>query len=640
MEIPFEDNAINNYVLFSEIHVTEQDVEDQIKILDTNKSYGPDGISPIFLKEGGLYIIQSLAALFNLSLRMTKFPMLWKQANVVPIHKKEDKSDANNYRPISLLSTVGKVFERIVFKYVFNYLRDNYIINLHQSGFLPGKSTVTQLIEVYHQFCKAVDNNKEIRVIFLDISKAFDKVWHRGLLHKLKRCGIGDRILLWFQNYLQSRQQRVIINGQTSNWGDIQAGVPQGSVLGPLLFLIFINDLPQVVDHCSIRLFADDTCLFIEVNERIDTAVKINHDLNQIAEWSKKWLVSFSPTKTKSLLISNKVDSWQNPPVMFNGVQIKEVMHHTYLGLIFSNNLKWSRHIDKIATTAQKRLNMMLPLKLKVDRKSLEVMYKSFVLPTMEYAIVVWGGAHDSDICKLERIHVDGMRLITGATARSNIAKLFIDTGFSQIKHHYEQSTLVMIYKVKHNLAPNYLKDLLPPRNCDYVNYNLRNNQDIKVPYTRLETFRRSFIPSAIKLWNTLSIEYRSCPSVTDFKKLLKTLDEETNVLYYYGQRWTAVHHTRMRLGCSKLNYDLCFNLHVSNDPSCICGAQFETARHYFVECQLYTRQRETLKATIERVGNFNINTMLFGDKTLTVDENIAIFGAVHAYIVDSNRFV
>ena len=283
--LPLDPPIFDHVNTLNQIIVTERDVADQIQLLDCNKSYGPDGISPRFLKEGGTGVIKSLTRLFNMSLSHGKCPQSWKMANVIPIHKKDSRSDINNYRPISLLSTGGKMLERIVFRHVFNFFKDNYIISAYQSGFLPGRSTVTQLIEVYHHFCSAVDSNKEIRVIFLDISKAFDKVWHKGLLYKLKRCGISGSLLLWFHDYLHGRQQRVVISGHTSPWGSIKAGVPQGSVLGPLLFLIYINDITHVVHNCSIRLFADDTCLFIEVDNTIECAERINADLEQIHNW-------------------------------------------------------------------------------------------------------------------------------------------------------------------------------------------------------------------------------------------------------------------------------------------------------------------------------------------------------------------
>ena len=255
----------------TEIVVTESDVFDQLSVLDTSKAYGEDGIPPKLLKEGRKEISKSLCQLFNLSLQQCSVPRMWKKSNIVPIFKKDNASIISNYRPISLLSAVGKTMERIVFKYLYNHLTDNFILSENQSGFQPGRSTVTQLVEIFHEFCKSMEAGKEIRVVFLDISKAFDRVWHSGLLHKLQLAGVNGNLLAWFKDYLSERYQRVIINGQHSEWGVTNAGVPQGSVLGPILFLIFINDIVNTVSNCNIRLFADDTCLFLEVDNRIDT---------------------------------------------------------------------------------------------------------------------------------------------------------------------------------------------------------------------------------------------------------------------------------------------------------------------------------------------------------------------------------
>ena len=183
---------------------------------------------------------------------------------------------------------------------------------------MAGRSTVTQLLEVYHHLCSSINEGKEVCVVFVDISKAFDKVWHPGLLYKLEMCGIKGNLLAWFKSYLSDRFQRVIVNGQVSEWSSVTAGVPQGSVLGPLLFLIYINDIVNTVSHCEIRMFADDTCLFLEVDDRDAAAALINEDLNSIYKWSKSWLIQFSPPKTKSLTISNKTDRLLNPVLEFN----------------------------------------------------------------------------------------------------------------------------------------------------------------------------------------------------------------------------------------------------------------------------------------------------------------------------------
>ncbi len=456
----------------TDICITYKDVYDQLLSIDTNKSYGPDGVSPRLLKEGGAALATPLLQLYQMSIKLGKFPKLWKQANVVPIHKKDKLSLMTNYRPISLLSGVGKILERIVFKYVFNFFRENFIISLFQSGFLPGMSTVTQLLEVYHNFVKAVDDGKEIRVVFLDISKAFDKVWHKGLIAKLQKCGIQGRLLDWFIDYLSDRFQRVVINGQHSEWGQIKAGVPQGSVLGPLLFLLFINDIVSCISHCKIRLFADDTCLFIEVDNRESSAMFLSEDLSAVADWAQNWLVTFSPAKTKSLTISNKRDAQLNPPIPFMGRLIEEVESHTYLGLRFSRDLKWRHHINDISIKTRRKLNLMSPLKMRVDRQSLEIMYKSFVQATMEYANIVWGGSYDTDINKLEQIHLDAMRLITGATARSNITNVHSEFCGYTVTSRINQACLTMMFKIISGRAPLYLLRILSELN-EQNNYSL-----------------------------------------------------------------------------------------------------------------------------------------------------------------------
>ena len=186
-------------------------------------------------------------------------------------------------------------------KYVFNFFRDNAVITSLQSGFIPGDSTVNQLADIYNTFCKALDDGKEVRAIFCDISKAFDRVWHNGLIHKLRNVGIVGTLLNWFTDYLSNRKQRVVLPAAASDWTQIYAGVPQGSVLGPLLFLIYINDIVENINAC-IRLFADDTSLYLIVENPIEAAEKLNSDLAKVHAWASKWLVTFNPSKTESLI--------------------------------------------------------------------------------------------------------------------------------------------------------------------------------------------------------------------------------------------------------------------------------------------------------------------------------------------------
>ena len=215
----------------SSIILTPLEVESVLKTLTVGKASGPNGLSNRILKELSFQLSTPFCSLFNQSLQTGYLPDFYKEANVCPVPKKSDLSIVSNHRPISLLNAEAKVFERLVFKYLFNHLRDNSLLSSLQSGFIPGDSTVNQLTFLYNTFCQALDSGKEVRAVFCDISKAFDRVWHVGLLHKLKAAGVTGKVLDWFKHYLSDRKQRVVLPGAVSDWVFIRAGVPQGSIL-------------------------------------------------------------------------------------------------------------------------------------------------------------------------------------------------------------------------------------------------------------------------------------------------------------------------------------------------------------------------------------------------------------------------
>ena len=236
MTLPKFDKRTSSTLEF--MTITKQEISDIVKCLPLNKASGPDRISHKLLKETVNSISLPLSLLFNLSLQKGIFPSEWKLAHVMPLYKKGDKSDVSNYRPISVISCVGKLFERVVFKHISNYFNENKLLYKYQAGFQTGNSTVQQLIEIYHQICQALDNKEQYCMVFCDVSKAFDRVWHRGLTHKLEMYGIKGRLLNWLCNYTSHRYQKVFVKGCYSSPKLLKAGVPQGSVLGPL-FLLF-----------------------------------------------------------------------------------------------------------------------------------------------------------------------------------------------------------------------------------------------------------------------------------------------------------------------------------------------------------------------------------------------------------------
>ena len=262
-------------VRINSVRMNHNDISLIIKNLNSNKAHGFDNIA------------LTLKLLFETKLKEKKFPDIWKLANVVPIHKKEEKKLLKNYRPISLLPIFSKIFERVIYNSLFNHFVCNKLSTPSQSGFLPGDSCIAQLLSIIHEIQTSLDSNPpaDVRGVFLDISKAFDKVWHKGLLYRIKSYRVEGELPSLLEYYLRDRKQRVVLNGQNSVWRKINSGAPQGSVLGLLLFLIYINDLPDgIMSIC--KIFADDTSLFSKIIDTRNSQNTLNSDLEVIRNWA------------------------------------------------------------------------------------------------------------------------------------------------------------------------------------------------------------------------------------------------------------------------------------------------------------------------------------------------------------------
>ena len=298
------------------------------------------------------------------------------------------------------------------------------LITDHQSGFRPKDSTVNQLAFLYHTFCQAIDSKKEMRIVFCDVSKAFDKVWHEGLLYKLSSIGICGHLLRWFRDYLCKRQQRVLVRGQSSDWGTIEAGVPQGSVLCPLLFLIYVNDMVKKVS-CGVKLFADDTLMYITMDNPELTTVDLNRNMDKLNQCAQQWLVNFNATKTKTMNISFKNESiLDNYPVIFGNEVLNTVSHHRHLGMIINESLIGSHIFDTTLESVGKLCDVFIKLKRLIDRKTLIDAYFAFVRPKLVYACIVWDDCSDTDKTRLEDMQLRFARAGTGAkrgTSHQNI---------------------------------------------------------------------------------------------------------------------------------------------------------------------------------------------------------------------------
>ena len=286
-ELPVTASQLQEFIIF------DDKILEIIRNLNPNKAHGWDGISVRMIKLCAESLITPLRLIFEKYFRRCIFPETLKRANFVPVHKKNEKNMKENYRPISLLPILSKTLKKLIYEPLYLHLERENLLNPNQSGFRPGDSTINQLLSITHLILEAFDYNPtlEVRSVYLDISKAFDRVWHEGLIYKLVRCGVSGKLLL--KSFLLSRKQRTVLNGQASTWGNISTGVPQRSILGPLLFLIYINDLTTNL-KCSVKLFADDTSLFTIVQDPNLAASNMNHNLDQISLWAHDWRMSFN----------------------------------------------------------------------------------------------------------------------------------------------------------------------------------------------------------------------------------------------------------------------------------------------------------------------------------------------------------
>ena len=361
--------------------------------------------------------------------------------------------------------------------------------------------------------------------------------------------------------------------------------MPQGSVLGPLLFLVYINDITTVVNS-PIRLFADDTTIYTIVDNPVATAEVLNRDLESMSQWANDWLLKFSPPKTEALYISKKKKNINKPTLNLSNTAIKEVEAHKHLGVTLTNDLSWNKHISDLAVSANRILDVFNTFKYKLDRRSLERLYFTYVRPKLEYASIVWDNIPKYLIDLLEDVQVRAARIICGATINTSRSMIYKELGWETLQERRKNQRLISMFKIQNGMAPKYLLHSLPESH--ETGYALRNNNSIPDFRARVNTFQNSFFPQTIKDWNLLPGAVKNSPSLNSFKQKLKDTKHKPPDWYYSGERKWSIIHSRLRLLCSGLNDHLFSQLHVTDDPSCACGNGRETTKHFLLKCPMY----------------------------------------------------
>ena len=371
----------------------------------------------------------------------------------------------------------------------------------------------------------------------------------------------------------------------------VYAGVPQGSVLGPLLFLVYVNDISKsLLSHT--RLFADDSSLFYSAANIKDIEGIINHDLRMLVSWAAQWLINFNPLKTEAMLFTLRLIE-SLPNLIFDGTPIKFVTEHKHLGLTFSNNGQWHNHIGNILKGVSKVIGIMRKLKYTFSRVALNQIYFSYLLPIIEYSCVVRDGCTERDIESLQKLQNEAARIVTGLTRSVSLDNLYKESGWVSLIKRRKQQKHIFMYKSVDGLVPSYVSDLIPPLVGETNAYNLRNNNNITDPFCMTEISRKSCIPSSISAWNSLDIELRNSPSLSSFKYQLKKKTQNNSIVptyYKVGTRYISVLHARIRNNCSNLFFDLYIN-HLSPSPTCSCSEEVKDAEHYFFRCSHFINE-------------------------------------------------
>ena len=616
--------------------------------LDTKRATGPDGISNRLLRVTAYCIADSVTKLINKSLTLGQFPTEWKKANVVPIYKKGSVHEVSNYRPISLLSCLSKVCERVVATKLRLHIDVNNILSPFQSGYREGYSTQTQLASLVHDICQSVDEGKVVRAVFLDISKAFDRVSHKGLLIRLQQIGISGTLLKWFSSYLNSRQQCVVLDGVSSAWLSVNSGVPQGSVLGPLLFIIYLNDLLQNFE-CKVQCYADDTMLFqAGKNIRLINQT-LTENLEKANQWGKNWLVEFNGEKTESMTFGLKTTP---DPIFFCGSEINEVEKHKHLGLTLTNTLQWNEQVNEMTEKAEKRLRYLIVPRYHVTQAVLQNIYLTLIRPVMEYSCAVWSNITLYSSSRLQNIQNRAARLVTGAIKNTSIDQLHNELGWPMLEERRKYFRLVFYHKLTAGELPAYLKVALPEKTHSYPTGPTRNNHTKTFSFNS-NLFGNSLLPLPAREYNELETELRKKLKSSTFKKKLKDylfVRKPPPPFYRLGNFYSSSLHCRLRLGYSTLKADTFRNTGLV-DPACQGCHVPETVEHYLLQCSAYNNSREEMLNQLKNIldeNGLNLNTMssklivillLKGSESLTDDTNNLIFEIVRHYILNTGRF-
>ena len=492
--------------------------------LDESKSTGTDDVGPRLLKMAAPFVADSLTYICNLSIKTSTFPDKWKEAKVKPLHKAGPTNDMNNFRPISILPTLSKIIEKHAHDSLLNFLESHKLLHNTQSGFRPNHSCETALVHMTDMWLQALDRSDMVGVIFIDFRKAFDLVDHKILLKKMSIYKMNQQTLGWFSSYLTCRTQRVCFGNDMSNNGHIKYGVPQGSILGPLLFLLFINDLPLHTDVFT-DLYADDTTLYEMNSSRTEIETRLQGALSDVAQWCRLNGMVINMDKTKTMIVTTKqkrarIDDSLHITLFDKPLSL--VSSEKVLGVQVDNNLSWTDHVSKVSKKMSTNIWLLSKIKRYLSVEHRVLFYKSYVQPHLDYGNIVWGNAAKTNLLQLERLQRRACRVILNY----NVDDVYQSMNNLKIMSFSERVFLrkaKFMFKVSNSITPDYINSMFTKRqpNDDDGNESrmLRSiaQDNFVLPKPKTESYKNSMAFSGSVVWNCLTKDIKMAPSSESF---------------------------------------------------------------------------------------------------------------------------
>lgn len=502
--------------------VLPEEISKLIKLLK-NSTPGFDDLPSSAIKAVEQFIVEPLAHIFNLSFLTGIVPNQTKIANVVPIFKGGNKQIFSNYRPVSILPVLSKLLEKLMYTRILNYLNSNSILYNYQFGFRQNHSTYMALIILYEKIVEALDRGDYVLGLYLDFSKAFDTVDHSILLTKLEHYGVRGVANLWCESYLKDRLQHTTYNNTKSANLPITCGVPQGSILGPLLFLIYVNDLALVSNKVFTLLFADDTNIFYSSKTLEDIEYTINHELVKISNWLKANKLSLNIKKTHYMIFTRKNNLAKEnfPTIKLEGTDIDYTTHTKFLGVIIDHKLNWKQHIDYISQKIAKGIGIISKARSVLSKQTLLSLYYSFVYPYISYCNIVWGNTYKTNLMKLVMLQKRIVRIISGVSKRTSTHDLFYDLHIIKLIDLYEYSMGLFMYKFNRNELPGIFTSMFE-FNYNIHLHNTRQSSNLHVikPKSNMSKMAPSYAGAVV--WNNLFLQFPTECTLYLFKKQLK----------------------------------------------------------------------------------------------------------------------